>query len=159
VILRTARWGARHRGYGGDLAIELDTAFGFVREHGRGVLVTLRRDGRPQLSNIIYLPGTDHTVRISVTAERAKTNNLRRDPRASLHVTREDFYAYVVLDGMVALSPAAAPDDAVVEELVEMYRLAQGEHPDWDEFRGAMVDDRRVVATLSATHAYGMLGG
>ena len=142
------------------MGIELDTAFGFVREHGRGVLVTLRRDGRPQLSNIMYLPGTDHTVRISVTADRAKTNNLRRDPRASLHVTREDFYAYVVLDGMVALSPAAAaPDDQVVEELVEMYRSAQGEHPDWDEFRRAMVADRRVVATLSATHAYGMLGG
>jgi PPOX class probable F420-dependent enzyme len=155
-----ARSGSHNPGYGGIMGIELDTAFGFVREHGRGVLVTLRRDGRPQLSNIMYQPGADHTVRISVTAERAKTNNLRRDPRASLHVTREDFYTYVVLDGMVALSPAAqAPDDAVVEELVEMYRSAQGEHPDWDEFRQAMVADRRVVATLSATYAYGMLGG
>ena len=147
-------------GYRVAMGVELDTAFGFVTEHDRGVLVTLRRDGRPQLSNIIYLPGTGHTVRISVTAERAKTNNLRRDPRASLHVTRDDFYAYVVLDGTVALSPvASAPDDAVVEELVEMYRMAQGEHPDWDEFRRGMVADRRLVATLSASRAYGMLGG
>ena len=82
------------------------------------------------------MPGSDHSVRISVTEGRAKTKNLRRDPRASLHVTRDDFFAYVVLDGEAALSPVAQTvDDPVVEELVEMYRLAQGEHPDWDEYR------------------------
>ena len=53
---------------------------------------------------------------------------------------------------------AAAPDDPVVDELVEMYRLAQGEHPDWDEFRREMVNQGRLVATLSATRAYGMPG-
>ena len=107
----------------------------------------------------MFTPGSGHSVRISVTEGRAKTKNLRRDPRASLHVTRDDFYAYVVLDGDVALSPVTrAADDPVVDELVEMYRLARGEHPDWDEFREVMVSQGRVVATLSATHAYGMLG-
>jgi len=134
-------------------------AFTFVRQQGRGVLVTMRRDGRPQLSNILFNPGEDHSVRISVTDGRAKTNNLRRDPRASLHVTREDFFAYVVIDGKASLSPVArAVDDPVVDELVAMYRLASGEHPDWDDYRRAMVADRRVVITLSADHAYGMLG-
>jgi PPOX class probable F420-dependent enzyme len=95
----------------------------------------------------------------SPTDDRAKTVNLRRDPRAQLYVTREDFFAYVVLDGTASLSPVAEEvDDPVVDELVEMYRLASGEHPDWDEFRRAMVDQRRVVATLTATHAYGQLG-
>ncbi|MGH3579145.1 MAG: PPOX class F420-dependent oxidoreductase, partial [Mycobacterium sp.] len=62
-------------------------------------------------------------------------------------------------DGMVALSPAArSTEDPVVEELIDMYRLAQGEHPDWAEFRQAMVSEGRVVATLSASSAYGMLG-
>jgi PPOX class probable F420-dependent enzyme len=141
------------------MAVDLDHAFGFVREHRRGVLVTLKRDGRPQLSNILYVPGDDHSVRISVTESRAKTKNLRRDPRASLYVAREDFYAYVVLEGSVDLTPPArSVDDAVVAELVEMYRTAQGEHPDWDEFAEAMVNDARVVATLRATSAYGMLG-
>ncbi len=143
------------------MALEIDRAFGFVRQHDRGVLVTLRRDGRPQLSNILYVPGEadDLSVRISVTESRAKTRNLRRDPRASLHVTRDDFFAYVVLDGIVDLSPPArATDDAVVEELMDIYRRAQGEHPDWDEFAEAMVDEQRVVARLSATSAYGMLG-
>ena len=141
------------------MAISLDDAFAFVRRHNRGVLVTLRSNGRPQVSNILFIPGSDHSVRVSVTEGRAKTKNLRRDPRASLHVARDDFFAYVVLDGEAALSPVAqTADDPVVEELVEMYRLAQGEHPDWDEYRQAMVSDRRVVITLSATNAYGMLG-
>lgn len=141
------------------MGLSLDEAFAFVGQHRRGTLVTLRRDGRPQLSNILFIPGSDHSVRISVTEGRAKTKNLRRDARASLHVARDDFFAYVVLDGEATLSPVArAQDDPVVEELVEMYRLAGGEHPDWDEFREAMVSEGRVVVTLSATYAYGMLG-
>jgi len=140
------------------MAVALDEAFAFVRDHGRGVLVTARRDGRPQLSNIMYVTGPDHTVRISVTDSRAKTANLRRNPQASLHVTSDDFWAYVVLDGTVDLSAVAgAGDDEVVEALVAMYRQAQGEHPDWAEFRRAMVAQRRLVATFTAAGAYGML--
>ena len=142
------------------MGIDLDQAFAFAGQHRQGVLATLKRDGRPQLSNILYLARERYAVRISVTDGRAKTKNLRRDPRASLHVTRGDFFAYVVLEGTVALSEVAeAVDDPVVEELVAMYRAAQGEHPDWDEFRQVMVADRRLVATLTVSGAYGMLGG
>jgi PPOX class probable F420-dependent enzyme len=140
------------------MTLTLDDAFAFLEPRTHGVLVTLRGDGRPQLSNIVYLPGPDHTARISVTDSRAKTKNLRRDPRASLHVTSDDFWSYAVVDGTVDLSPvAASADDPVVEELVDMYRLAQGEHPDWAEFRAAMVSQGRIVATLRATHAYGQI--
>ena len=140
------------------MALSLDDAGTFVARHSQGVLVTLRRDGRPQLSNILYVPGPSGAVRISVTDGRAKTNNLRRDPRASLHVTSPDFWSYVVLDGTVALSPVAArPDDTVVGELVDMYRLARGEHPDWEEFRQVMVAEGRLVATLTPTYAYGQV--
>jgi PPOX class probable F420-dependent enzyme len=139
--------------------MDLAAALEFVAAHRRGVLVTLRGDGRPQLSNIFYLTGPDGSVRVSVTDDRAKTVNVRRDPRVQLYVTREDFFAYVVLDGTASLSPVAAEvDDPVVDELVDMYRLASGEHPDWDEFRRAMVADGRLVLTLSASRAYGMLG-
>jgi PPOX class probable F420-dependent enzyme len=142
------------------MALTLDQASAFAAQRTHGVLVTLRRDGRPQLSNILYLPGPGPTARISVTDGRAKTANLRRDARASLHVTSDDFWSYVVLDGTVALSPVAAGvDDPVVAELVEMYRVAQGEHPDWGEFREAMVSQGRIVATLTATHAYGQVQG
>jgi PPOX class probable F420-dependent enzyme len=96
-------------------------------------------------------------IRISVTDGRAKTANLRRDPRASLYVGRSDGWAYVVLEGDVTLSAvASAPDDDAVGELVELYRSVQGEHPDWDEYRAAMVKDGRMVVRFTPTRAYGM---
>jgi PPOX class probable F420-dependent enzyme len=140
--------------------MELVDALAFATANRRGVLVTQKRDGRPQLSNVTHAVGADGVVRVSITADRAKYANLARDPRASLHVSRDDFWAYVVLEGDVELSAvAAAPDDATVDELVELYRSIAGEHSDWDDYRRAMVADRRVVVRLHPSHAYGMLGG
>jgi PPOX class probable F420-dependent enzyme len=122
------------------------------------VLVTLRRDGRPQLSNIVY-DLAEGVARISITADRARYANLRRDPRASLYVSRDDFWGYVVLEGEAELTPVAkAPDDDTVDQLVELYRTISGEHPDWDDYRRAMVADRRVLVSLAVSHAYGMVG-
>lgn len=133
-------------------------ALTFLAGKWNGVLVTSKRDGRPQLSNITFHAGDDGVVRVSITADRAKYANLVRDPRTSLHVTQEDFWAYVVVEGEADLTPVAAdPHDATVDELVELYRAVQGEHRDWDEYRNAMVADRRVVVRLRPTHAYGML--
>lgn len=140
--------------------MELADALAFAAVNRRGVLATQKRDGRPQLSNVTHGVGDDGIVRISITADRAKYVNLRRDGRASLHVTRDDFWAYVVLEGDAEVSAVpTAPDDEVVEELIALYRSAAGEHPDWDDYRRAMVADRRVVVRLRPTHAYGMLGG
>jgi PPOX class probable F420-dependent enzyme len=137
--------------------MELSDALAFAAANRRGVLATQKRDGRPQLSNVTHLAGDD-IVRVSITADRAKYFNLVRDPRASLHVSKDDFWAYAVLEGDVTLSAvAAAPDDAAVDELVELYRGLAGEHKDWDEYRQAMVNDRRVVVRLHPTRAYGML--
>jgi PPOX class probable F420-dependent enzyme len=136
-----------------DLAAALD----FARVRRNGVLVTLKGDGRPQSSNVIYAVDGDDVVRVSVTADRAKTRNLQRDPRASIHVSADDFWSYVVLDGDADLTPvAAAPDDATVEELVALYRSLSGEHPDWDDYRAAMVRDRRLVVRFRPEHAYGL---
>ena len=90
-----------------------------IGTHGLGVLVTIKRDGRPQLSNVTYVyDGT--RVRISLTDDRAKTKNLRRDPRASLYVNGANGRSYVVLEGKAELSPVAAdPNDEVVEALVD----------------------------------------
>ena len=127
-----------------------------LEERHHGVLVTLKRDGRPQLSNISYALA-DGVIRISVTDGRAKTANLRRDPRASLHVTSDDFWSYVVAEGHGDLTPPAAdPGDATVDELVELYRSVQGEHEDWDDFRAAMVRDRRLVIRIPVGRLYGM---
>lgn len=127
---------------------------------GRGVLTTIKSDGRPQLSNVLYAyDGAARLVRVSTTAGRAKTANLRRDPRASLYVTSADFWTYVVAEGVAELTPVAAdPHDATVEELVEVYRALSGEHPDWDEYRRAMVRDRRLVVRLRVERLIGAGG-
>jgi PPOX class probable F420-dependent enzyme len=140
--------------------MELDTALAFAAARTHGTLVTLKRDGRPQLSNIAYtLDGG--RVRISVTDDRAKTRNLRRDPRASMHVGGDHFYAYVVLEGTVSISEVTTePGDAVGRELGEIYETIAGQaHPDWDEFYAAMVAEPRVVVSFEVDHAYGMIGG
>ena len=138
--------------------MELADAMAFTRTTRESVLVTIRGNGRPQLSNVLHHVLPDGVPRISITADRAKYRNLRREPWAALHVTRDDFFAYVVLEGTVELSPvAAAPDDATVDELVEHYRGLMGEHADWDAYRQAMVEERRVVVRFRATRAYGMM--
>lgn len=137
-------------------------AMAFVAQHARGVLMTIRRDGRPQASTIMYgMFDDDHELRISVTADRAKTRNLARDPRAALHVTSPDHSSWVVVEGNALLSPTAkAPGDAVCLELQELYRTIRGqEHPDWDEYDRAMVDEQRLIVALRPDHAYGQLPG
>ena len=136
--------------------MELADALAFARQQRGAVLTTIRRDGRPQLSNVTHRVTDDGAIEVSITADRAKYANLRRDPRASVHVTSDDFRAYAVIDGDAELLPvAAAPDDATVDRLVELYRAIVGEHPDWDDYRAAMVRDRRTVVHIVPTHAYG----
>jgi PPOX class probable F420-dependent enzyme len=138
--------------------MELSDALDLARSRRVSVLVTIRANTRPQLSNVGHLVSEDGLIRISITAERAKYKNLLRVPWAALHVAREDFYAYAVIEADVELSPIASePDDNTVEELVSIYRGIAGEHENWDEFRKAMVNERRVVARLRPTRAYGML--
>jgi PPOX class probable F420-dependent enzyme len=138
--------------------MDLATAVDFARSNRQSVLVTLRRDGKPQLSNVMHAVDEAGLVRVSITADRAKYHNLSRTPWAALHVTRADFYAYAVVEGPAELSAVAAdPADDAVEELVDLYRSLVGEHDDWDAYRAAMVADRRVVVRLRPDRAYGML--
>ncbi|MGY1740365.1 MULTISPECIES: PPOX class F420-dependent oxidoreductase [unclassified Blastococcus] len=131
----------------------------FVAGRKWGVLATVKRDGRPQLSNVGYAYDADQQLfRVSVTADRAKTRNLERDPRVTLHVSSDDFWGWVAVEGTAELTPVAeAPDDATVEELVAYYRGVSGEHDDWDDYRAAMVRDRRLVVRFRPEHAYGQL--
>ncbi len=138
--------------------MELDDAVSFATEHRRSVLITSKRDGRPQSSNVMHVVH-DGRFLVSVTDDRAKTRNARRDPRVSLHVSSPDFWSYVVVEGEAEISPVARKiDDDTVEALVRYYREAAGEeHPDWDDYRRVMVRERRLLLSVSPTHAYGML--
>ena len=128
----------------------------FAEQRG-GTLITLKRDSRPQASVVTHaFDQATNTLRISVTDDRVKTRNLRRDPRASYQVTRPDLGTYAVGEGIAELAAVATdPHDATVEALVDLYREVAGEHPDWDAFRRAMVADSRLVLTLRLDHVYG----
>src|SRR6195952_493678 len=108
-----------------------------------GVLATIKADGMPQLSPVTpYYDRAAETIFVSVTEGRAKTANLRRDPRAALEVTSVDGRSWATAEGTVTLTgPGAAPRSPAVEALVDYYRNAAGEHPDWDEYRAVMVAD------------------
>jgi PPOX class probable F420-dependent enzyme len=135
------------------LMIELERARDFLRQRHHGVLATIRRDGRPQLSNILYVLDDDGRIKISVTQTRAKTKNLRRDPRAALHVQGRDPYEYLVVDGSAEL----VEGDGLAEKLRDYYRKARGEHPDWDEYDAAMIAEQRLLIALTIERAYGQL--
>ncbi len=139
-----------------------DNLLDLLARRSSGGLATLKRDGRPQLSVVSYAWYPEQSLaKISTVDGRSKVANLRRDARASLFVTSETGSSYAVLEGFVDLSAVArAPDDVVVEELVGLYRDARDEeHPDWDDYRRAMVEDHRLVARLRVERAYGLHQG
>jgi PPOX class probable F420-dependent enzyme len=127
----------------------------WLAERHQAVLVTLRSDGSAQTSNIGYAV-LDGVAKVSVTEGRAKTHNLRRDPRAVLHVIGDTFWQYWSVRATAQLSPVSAePGDAVGRELLRLYEAISGPHPDDEEFLQAMVDEHRLVLTLVLESAVG----
>lgn len=122
-----------------------------------GVLATIKASGIPQLSPVTpFYDRSAGVIYVSMTEGRAKTVNLRRDPRAALEVTSPDGWAWATAEGPVTLTgPGTDPHGPEVEALVDYYRSAAGEHPDWDEYRSVMVSDRRVLMKLTVGRVYG----
>jgi PPOX class probable F420-dependent enzyme len=128
-----------------------------LEESRLGILATIKANGRPQLSPVMpFYDRAAGVIHVSMTEGRAKTVNLRRDPRVSLEVTAADGRSWATADGTATLvGPGTDPDGPEVGALVEYYRAAAGEHPDWDEYRSVMVTDRRVLMTMRVEHVYG----
>lgn len=122
-----------------------------------GILATIKANGLPQLSPVTpYYDQESEQILVSITEGRAKTANLRRDPRAALEVTSADGWSWATAEGPATLiGPGTDPNGPEVEALVDYYRKAGGEHPDWDEYRSVMVSDRRVLLVLKVDHVYG----
>ena len=130
---------------------------GLVASHRQGVLATVAADGRPQLSNVLYVWDAERrTARISTTADRAKAANLRRDPRAALHVPGRHFWQFAVAEGPVTLSDVAAePGDPATRELLELHGAFYGK-PGEDTFFQQMIAARRLVVRLHVHRVYGV---
>ena len=125
------------------------TALDFIARHHRAVLATTRADGHPQLS--LVAAGVDGDKVVVSTRETAiKTKNLRRRPWASLIVFTDSFYGdSVQVEGPVEV--VSLPE--AMEGLIAYYRNISGEHPDWDDYRAAMVRDKRVLLRITAERA------
>lgn len=131
--------------------------YALLAESRLGVLATIKSDGRPQLSPVTpFYDRAAGVIHVSITEGRAKTANLRRDPRATLEVTSADGWSWATAEGTATLTgPGTDPHGPEVEALVDYYRVAAGEHPDWDEYRSVMVADRRVLMTMTVDRVYG----
>ena len=120
----------------------------FVRPRHHGVLLTRRTDGRPQSSLVTMGLDGEGRIVISSYPERAKVHNIRRDPEVSVVVQSDDFGGeWVHVDGRGEIIDL--PD--AVEPLVEYFRVISGEHPDWDEYRAAMVSQGKCLIRVSIT--------
>ena len=130
--------------------MEIDLARDFMRRHHRAVLTTYFPDGRAQMSPVtVGLDEAGHVV-ISTRETAVKTHNLTRDPRVMICVFTNAFFGdWIVVEGHAEIVhlPAA------LEPLVEYYRSISGEHPDWDDYRAAMVRDQRVLVRVTITRA------
>ncbi len=136
--------------------MDADEAREFIRDNSHAVLATFRRDGRPQLSPVLAVADADGRVLISSRETAVKVRNLRRDPRASLVVMNDKFFGdWVQAEGSAEVIPLPEAMDL----LIDYYRRAAGEHPDWDDYRAAMERDRRVIIRFPIERAGPTIGG
>jgi len=129
-----------------------------IASRREGVLGTIKRSGLPQLSNVLYLPESGgRAVRLSTTADRLKARILTRDPRAVLHVTGDNFWAYAVAEGHATLTPTASDaGDEACRQLLEVHSAFYGPQ-DEDAFFAEMIARQRLVVRLSLERVYGVI--
>jgi PPOX class probable F420-dependent enzyme len=130
--------------------MELEEAIRLARTNHHTVLATRRANGSPQMSPVVSAVDSEGRVLISTRETAAKVRNLRRDPQAWLCVLSDNFFGeWAQLDGITEIVPL--PE--AMELLEFVYRQVSGEHPDWDEFREAMILQRRVALRITVTAA------
>ena len=130
--------------------MDIAEALEFIRTNSQAVLATTRRDGRPQLSPVNVVVNEAGQVVLSSRATAIKVKNLRRDPHAAVCVTTTAFYGdWCQVEGSVTVVDLPEAMDG----LVDYYRSASGEHPDWDEYRAAMVSEHRVLVVIDVERA------
>ena len=129
--------------------MDLDEARAFLGEHHRGIFSTVRDDGRPQMSPVSVALDREGRPSISTRETAYKVRNIRKNPTVSLCVTSDDFWRWVQVDGTAEV--VSLPE--AMDLLVEQYRTVAGEHPDWDDYRRAMQEQRRVIVRIDIERA------
>ena len=130
--------------------MDMDRARDFIRTNHRGILLTYRSDGGPQMSPIVAGVDSDGYFVVSSRETAYKVKNLRRDPRASVCIFTDGFYGeWVQVDGVAEI--VSLPE--AMDGLIDYYLLLSGEHPDWNDYRAAMREERRVLIRISPGRA------
>lgn len=130
--------------------MDIADALAYCQENHHSVLITRKKNGDPQPSPVVHgVDGLGHIV-ISTREPAYKVRNLRRDPRATLCALPDSFTGrWLAVDGTVEIIPLPA----AMEQLIDLYRQIRGEHPDWEDFRQAMVREQRVILALTPERA------
>jgi PPOX class probable F420-dependent enzyme len=130
--------------------VNADEVREFLKTNHRAVLATRRRDGGVQLSPVLVVADAEGRVVISSRETALKVKNLRRDPYASLCIMNDRFWGpWAQAEGPVTI--VSLPE--AMDGLIDYYRRASGEHPDWDDYRAAMERDRRVLVRMTIERA------
>lgn len=130
--------------------MEIAEALDFLRANHRSVLIARRRDGEPQPSPVVHGVDPDGRIVVSSREPAYKVRNLRRDPRATVCAFTDKFFGeWVVVEGRAEI--VSLPE--AMEPLVDLYRQVAGEHPDWDDYREAMMREQRVIIAITPTVA------
>jgi PPOX class probable F420-dependent enzyme len=136
--------------------MDVDQAREFLKTNHHAVMSTFRRDGRPQLTPVTVALDAEGRVVISTWETSAKVRNLRRDPRVSIVALNDRFYGdWIQIEGTAEI--VSLPE--ALELLVDYYRRAAGEHPDWDEYRAAMIEQGRALVRFAITRARANVSG
>jgi PPOX class probable F420-dependent enzyme len=130
--------------------VDIAAAQEFLRTNHRAVMATFRKDGRPALSPVTVALDDEGRVLVSTRETAMKVKHLRRDPRISIAVLNDGFFGeWVSVEGTAEI--ISLPE--AMDLLIDYYRKAAGEHPDWDDYRAAMTRDQRVVVRFAIDRA------
>jgi PPOX class probable F420-dependent enzyme len=130
--------------------VDIASAREFIAKNHRAVMATFRKDGRPALSPVTTVVDAEGRVVVSTRETAIKVKHVRRDPRVALCVMNDGFYGdWVQVEGTAEIIELPEAMDL----LIDYYRRASGEHPDWDDYRAAMERDKRVVVRLAIERA------
>ena len=130
--------------------MDIASAREFLRTNHHAVMATFRQDGRPALSPVTVGLDAEGRVEVSTRATAMKVKHLRRDPRVSVTAFTDRFYGdFVQLEGKAEI--IELPE--AMELLIDYYRRISGEHPDWDDYRAAMIRDQRVIVRFAIERA------
>ena len=128
---------------------DLDDFAGVLKQQGVVVFTTYRRDGMPQMS-LVSAGRFEDGVAFTTRRRNAKYHNLMRDRRCAMMLVTPGMRGFAVIDGEADVRSSDITEaERLRLDLRAVYKAASGkDHPDWEEYDRAMVEQKRAVVLL-----------